>query len=409
MKDSIARHLMQTQGVREILEYSSKFHEARFYVVIDAESFEGFDCFQLVHDLLLMANFCRAKLVIIVGCFCTRDKTHKKKRMIFLKQILAVVGKLEHYFGNVTIIGTIARAYSPGAVLTPREAIAIAEERSVAIVSAVRTRDGKPVDIADVDEVISELSGADPRKLFSRLIIVSSRDGIFDGSRNFLPQISFHKARRMVEEGVEEKVEEKIVTGQVAEMLRIAVCSIDLGIERVHIVNGKKSGGLLLELFTKDGFGTMVYGGNYEEIRSAKKSDATGIYTLILQHAKKGIVLLQSFDDIVKHFADFVVVAIDDHIVACARLRCFSEENKAFVSSVVAIPHYVRQGIGKELLAELEKRARHDGMKVITLVGLDWWLYHGFQEGKLSDLPEAIKAEYAPRGNPKKVLIKKLS
>jgi len=57
----------------------------------------------------------------------------------------------------------------------------------------------------------------------------------------------------------------------------------------------------------------------------------------------------------------------------------------------------------------MEKRAKSAGMKMLTLVGLDWWLYQGFLEGELSDLPEQIRREYAHRETPKKVLIKKLS
>lgn len=405
MKKNAVNYILDAQALREILEYSSKFYENRFYVVIDAESFEEFDCFQLAYDLLLITNFCQVKLVIIVGCFCSRVKTHKKKRMGFLRQILAVVRKLENYFNSITMVGINAPDNSPKVgycSFKPEEAIAAAEERSITIVPAVKFEDSKPTGVADVNQVISGLSSADSGRLFSKVIIVSSHDGIYDLSKNFLPQITFHQARNMVKE--------KIATGQVADIMKIALYSIgELGIERVHIVNGRKSGGLLVELYTKKGFGTMIYRGNYEVIRPAKESDATGIYSLILHYAKREIIQ-QSFDDIRRNFADFIVATIDGHVVACARLRYFAEEGRAFINSVVVNPHYIRQGIGKKLLAEMEKRAIGAGMNTIVLVGLDWWLYHGgFQEGDISGLPEAMRKDYAQGGNPKKVLIKKLS
>jgi len=407
MKDNGSRYSLDTQDLREVIEYSSRFYENWFYVVIDAESFEDFEdfeCFQLAYDILLITNFCQVKMIIIVGCFSSREKTHKKKRMDFLRRILAVVKKLENYFDQIKIIGIDAKDYSSRfgySSITPEEAMATIEENSITIFPAVKSENGKPVDIIDVDQVVSELNRADKRKLFSKVIVVSSHNGIYDSARNLLSQITPDQACSMVEE--------KMVTGQLADISRIAVDSIEeLGIKRVHIVSGKKSGALLVELYTKEGSGTMIYKGNYDEIRSAKESDASGIYSLIIHYAKKGLILQQSFDDVRLNFADFIVATIDGHVVACARLRCFIEESNAFVSSVAVSPHYIRQGLGKKFLVEMEKRATDAGVKTLTLVGLDWWLYQGFQEGKLSDLPEAIRKEYAQK-NPKNVLIKKLS
>ena len=408
MKDTIEKYTLDAQALREILEYSSKFYDNRFYVVIDAESFEGFEeceCFQLAYDLMLISIFCQVKLIVVVGCFRSRDKTHRKKRLDFLQKILSCAENLKKYFNQITMVGIGEAGNSlrlDHFLFEPSESISAAEETPIVISPAVKIEDGNPVDVIDVDQFISRLTKADERKLFSKVVIVSASDGIFDSQRNLLHQMLSSQAREMLKK--------EIATGQTADIVRIAVyCIEQLQIGRVHVVNGKKSGALLVELYTKEGSGTMIYRGGYESVRPAKESDAAGIYGLILHYARRGIILLQSFEDIRVHFSDFIVGTIDDHVVACARLRCFAEEHKAFVSSVAVSPHYMRQGIGKKLLAEMERRAKCAGMKMLTLVGLDWWLYQGFLEGKLSDLPEEIRREYARRETPKKVLFKNLS
>jgi len=404
MKDARANCVIDLPSLREALEYSSKFYEDRFYVVIDAESFGEFEdreCFQLANDLLLVANFCQVKLIVVIGHFRSRMRIHKRKRLDFLGQILSASEKLKGYLEQITMVGLDSsepRLAIESGIFKPEDAILAAKVGSIVIFPAAKVESGKPVDVIDISQAIFDLSQADKDNLFSKIIIISSHKGIFDSARNFLAQLTCEQAKKMK------------VTGQFTDIVMIAVDAIDkMGIKRVHIIDGRKSGGLLIELYTKGGSGTMIYRGDYELIRSATEADAAEVYSLIVHYAKMSMVILQSFAKIRKNIKDFVIATIDGHVVACARLRCFEQEGKAIVSAVVVNPRYICQDVGKKLLAEVESRARTSGSKMISLVNPGWWLYHGFNKGSISDLPDAIKKDYAQRGMSPKILTKILS
>ena len=50
-----------------------------------------------------------------------------------------------------------------------------------------------------------------------------------------------------------------------------AAAACAAGVERVHIVSGREDEGLLAEVFSNEGIGTLIYANEYEHIRSARK------------------------------------------------------------------------------------------------------------------------------------------
>lgn len=56
-----------------------------------------------------------------------------------------------------------------------------------------------------------------------------------------------------------------------------AVVACKNGIKRTHIVDARIDGGLLLELYSRDGVGTMISTDFYEGIRGARASDLENI------------------------------------------------------------------------------------------------------------------------------------
>ena len=50
-----------------------------------------------------------------------------------------------------------------------------------------------------------------------------------------------------------------------------AVAACKAGIPRVHVINGKVDEGLLAEVFSNDGIGTLIYANEYQQIRRAMK------------------------------------------------------------------------------------------------------------------------------------------
>src|SRR5881296_2330550 len=56
-----------------------------------------------------------------------------------------------------------------------------------------------------------------------------------------------------------------------------AAAACRAGIPRVHIINGRVDEGLLAEVFSNEGVGTLIYGNEYQQIRRAMKKDVQAI------------------------------------------------------------------------------------------------------------------------------------
>src|SRR5208282_6799811 len=67
---------------------------------------------------------------------------------------------------------------------------------------------------------------------------------------------------------------------------RHAAAACSAGVHRVHIINGRDDEGLLAEVFSNEGIGTLIYANEYEQIRPAKKKDVRAIQAL----TKKAVV-----------------------------------------------------------------------------------------------------------------------
>ena len=59
-----------------------------------------------------------------------------------------------------------------------------------------------------------------------------------------------------------------------------AVAACKAGIPRVHVINGRVDEGLLAEVFSNDGIGTLIYANEYQQIRRAMKKDIRAIQLL---------------------------------------------------------------------------------------------------------------------------------
>src|SRR5437773_955248 len=59
-----------------------------------------------------------------------------------------------------------------------------------------------------------------------------------------------------------------------------AVAACKAGVPRVHIINGRVDEGLLAEVFSNEGIGTLVYVSEYQQVRKAMKKDVRSILML---------------------------------------------------------------------------------------------------------------------------------
>lgn len=84
----------------------------------------------------------------------------------------------------------------------------------------------------------------------ARLILLTDVDGVLDSSGSLISTIDANQIDKMIEE--------KTISGGMIPKIECARDALENGVEKVHIINGKKRHALLLELFTDKGIGTEV-------------------------------------------------------------------------------------------------------------------------------------------------------
>src|SRR5207244_10987422 len=92
------------------------------------------------------------------------------------------------------------------------------------------------------------------------------------------------------------------------------------GVQRVHIINGRVDEGLLAEVFSNEGIGTLIYANEYQQIRRAMKKDVRHILTLTKNSVASAELVKRTRAGIEKHLGDYYLFEIDRNPVACVAL-----------------------------------------------------------------------------------------
>ncbi len=193
-----------------------------------------------------------------------------------------------------------------------------------------------------------------------------------------------------------------------------AVKAIETGTPRVHILDGRVFDGLLNEIFSNEGVGSLVYGNDYQQIRKARKSDVRLIYNLTRNAVRREELIHRTQQAIEKNIDQFFVFEIDENIIACVTLYFYPDKPQlAEVGSLYVMPFYHNRGIGRKMVEYAAMMAQERG--ATTLVALSTQSYGfftsvaGFNETDKSILPEARLKTYEDSGRNPKVLVKDLA
>ncbi|MCL4789943.1 MAG: amino-acid N-acetyltransferase [Verrucomicrobia bacterium] len=191
-----------------------------------------------------------------------------------------------------------------------------------------------------------------------------------------------------------------------------AAAACRAGIQRVHVINGKVDEGLLAEVFSNEGIGTLIYANEYQQIRPAKKKDIRAIQMLTAKGVKADELVKRTRASIEKSLADYFIFEIDKNPVACAALHVYPELGKGELASLYVSPSHENQGIGRKLIHFVEARARELGLNELLALSTQAFTYFqskgGFVEGRPDDLPPARREKYDQSGRNSKVLVKRL-
>jgi amino-acid N-acetyltransferase len=192
-----------------------------------------------------------------------------------------------------------------------------------------------------------------------------------------------------------------------------AAVACKAGIQRVHIINGRVDEGLLAEVFSNEGIGTLIYANEYQQIRRALRKDIRSIQQLTKQGVETDELVKRTRAVIEKQLQDYYIFEIDRHPVACVALHIYPEQKKGELACLYVSSSHENQGIGRKLIQFVESKAREIGLNELLTLSTQAFTYFqskaGFSEGSPDDLPAARREKYDAGGRNSKVLVKKLT
>jgi amino-acid N-acetyltransferase len=194
--------------------------------------------------------------------------------------------------------------------------------------------------------------------------------------------------------------------------LESAVRAARGGVPRVHIIDGRVGEGLLAEVFSNEGIGTLVHANEYQAVRQARKKDARAIFAMIQPSMETDELMRRTRAEIEREIEDYYVFEIDRYPVACAALHFYPEERQAELACVCVDSKHENQGIGLKLMQFAENQARSHGVASLFCLSTQAFNYFvqkgGFHLGTPDDLPATRRERYERSGRRSQVLVKKL-
>ena len=172
--------------------------------------------------------------------------------------------------------------------------------------------------------------------------------------------------------------------------LGFALRALKGGVDRAHIIPYALDGGILTELFTHDGVGTMVSTENMESLREATIDDVGALVKLLEPFEAEGILVKRPREKIEREISHFTVLEHDGILYGAAALYPYPEAGIGEMAAVAVHPDYQGAGDGDRLLRRIEQRARDAGLKrifVLTTRTAHWFIKRGFEEASVESLP----------------------
>ena len=220
-----------------------------------------------------------------------------------------------------------------------------------------------------------------------KLILFSPEPGIVDTKQQLLRELNLEQARQLAEQ--------LPTTAPSRSLLSSAVQACAETVKRCHVVSYAEDGALLTELFTRDGSGTLISAGLFEQVREASIDDVGGLLELIRPLEEQGILVRRSRDLLEQEISHFSIVERDGTIIACAALYEFPQEQTGELACLAVHPEYRHGGRGDAVLERIEQRAQAQGLTslfVLTTRTAHWFQERGFEPCQLEQLPQK-KAE----------------
>jgi len=191
--------------------------------------------------------------------------------------------------------------------------------------------------------------------------------------------------------------------GDFLKRIDLARKACEMGVNRVHIVDGHQEGVILQEIFSNMGIGTMVHTNIFESIRPMKRTDISDVIHIMEPYIDEGVLVPRDARIFETLYNDFYVYDVDERVYGCAALHQYGD-GQGEIAAVAVDRSLARRGIGKRLVMYLLEQAGERGYRrvfALTTQTADWFEKLGFYQGDLKDIPDKKRETYNRSRNSK--------
>jgi amino-acid N-acetyltransferase len=223
-----------------------------------------------------------------------------------------------------------------------------------------------------------------------KLVFLMDTEGVVDAEGKLITELTTTEALALLDNG-------NSLSDDTRFYLPKAVNACKGGVARAHLISRHSDGALLMELFTRDGVGTMIAQQGLDSLRPATIADIGGLLALIEPLEAEGVLVRRPRELLEREIDRFVVAEHDGAIIGCAALYPFPNEASGELACLAVHPDFRRDGYGAAIAAEIEQRAQATGLKrlfVLTTKSAHWFVERGYVKASVDDLPDEKQALY---------------
>lgn len=223
-----------------------------------------------------------------------------------------------------------------------------------------------------------------------KLIYLVDAKGVTNKKKSLIRELTMDDAIDLLENNTK-------LEAPIQRCLASAIKACKNEIERTHILNRNIEGALLLELFTRDGCGTLITSESFEDMRPATIEDLAALIELISPLEDEDILVKRSREKLEMELEHFTVVERDGMIIACAALYPYLQDNVAELACLAVHPDYQVNNRGDQLHKYIERQAKQLGIKqlfVLTTRTAHWFRERNYVASDIKKLPIKRKSLY---------------
>jgi amino-acid N-acetyltransferase len=240
-----------------------------------------------------------------------------------------------------------------------------------------------------------------------KLIYLCAAAGLEDRKHRLINALTVDEGQWLIDKKVPQAAD-------VARVLPGALRACRNGAGRVHFLDHRADGAMLMEFFTHEGIGTVLTRAPLATLRHATHEDVGGILALITPLEEDGTLVRRGRERLEMEVDRFSVLDLDGIIVGCAALYQLNvgkgEARAAELACLAVMPEFRRTGYGDQLRIHIEERAVKLKLKklfVLTTRTAHWFIERGFVEAGVDALPSGKRELYNLQRR-SKVLVKTL-